>query len=319
MPNSRLDPIRLLAPAKINLFLHVLDRQPDGCHRVFSLMQMVGLYDRVCVRRTKAHKGIRLSVTGLPVPEGEDNLMVKAARAYLSRFDLEEGLEIKLHKQIPLSAGLGGGSSDAAATLSALSRLWSFKPPTDELMTLARFIGSDVPFFLSGPSALVQATGEEVHPIRLVGEGWVVLVHVGILISTAQAYQRLDEARAGQGDLGSVPHEKLWLTLAENHNKITPGSGSTFQLAKLPPYLHNDLERIALETYPVIDAIKRRLCRLGAAGVSMSGSGPTVFGLFLHLEKAQRAAQTLRQEHKDWEVWVARVLKRKLFRSIGDG
>ena len=305
--------ISLRAPAKINLFLHVLDRQPDGYHRVFSLMQMVGLYDQVCVRRTKAHKGIRLSVTGLPAPKGEDNLVVKAALAYLHRFDLKGGLEIKLHKQIPLSAGLGGGSSDAAATLAALGRLWPFTPPTVELMTLARFIGSDVPFFLSGPSGLVCATGEEIHPIRLVGEGWVVLVHVNIPVSTAQVYQRLDETRAKQERRGPVPHKKLWLTLAENQNKITPGLRSTFQLAKLSPYLHNDLERIALETYPVMGAIKRHLRRLGAAGVSMSGSGPTVFGLFLHLEKAQRAAQTLRQEHKDWEVWMAKVLKRRPF------
>ena len=305
--------ISLRAPAKINLFLHVLDRQPDGYHRVFSLTQMVGLYDQVHVRRIPARKGIRLSVTGLPVPEGEDNLMVQAALAYLHRFDLKGGLEIKLHKQIPLSAGLGGGSSDAAATLAALGRLWSFKPPPVELMTLARFIGSDVPFFLSGPSGLVCATGEEVHPIRLVGEGWVVLVRVNIPVSTAQVYQRLDETRAKQGRQGPAPHEKLWLTLAENQNKITAGLRSTFQLAKLPPYLHNDLERIAVETYPVISAIKRQLRRLRAAGVLMSGSGPTVFGLFLHLEKAQRAAQTLRQEHKDWEVWVVKVLKRRPF------
>lgn len=311
MPNSRPDPIRLLAPAKINLFLHVLDRQPDGYHRIFSLMQMVGLYDQIWIRKTSSSGGIRLSVTGLPAPEGKQNLVVQAAQACFERYHLKGGLEIKLHKQIPISAGLGGGSSDAAAALSALGRLWSFKPPTVELMTLARFIGSDVPFFLSGPSGLVCATGEEVHPIRLVGEGWVVLVHVNIPVSTAQVYQRLDEARAGQGGRGSVPHEKLWLTLAENRNKIT--SRSTFRLAKLPPYLHNDLERIALETYPVMGAIKRQLCRLGAAGVSMSGSGPTVFGLFLHFEKAQRAAKTLRQEHRDWKVWVAKVLKRRPF------
>jgi 4-diphosphocytidyl-2-C-methyl-D-erythritol kinase len=303
--------ISLRAPAKINLILHVLGRLPDGYHRIASLMQMVSLYDHLEIRKTPARKGIRFSVSGLPAPPGEDNLVIKAAQAYFERFQLKGGLEIKLHKQIPISAGLGGGSSDAAATLAALGRLWPFALSRAELITLARSIGSDVPFFLFGPTALIEATGEEIHPVRLAGEGWVVLVNPGLPISTAAVYQQLDQTRSEQSVTEPLLNKKIGLTLVENQHKIT--FRSAFQFAKLPPYLYNDLERIVLKTHPVIGVIKEQLRRLGAKGVLMSGSGPTVFGLFLQPVAARRAARVLSRAEKDWKVWVARILRRKPF------
>jgi 4-diphosphocytidyl-2-C-methyl-D-erythritol kinase len=309
---SSMTRISLRAPAKINLFLHVLDRQSDGYHQILSLMQMVGLYDRIDFRKIPAQKEIKLRVKGLPVSSGEDNLIVQAARTFHKLYNVPGGVEITLSKQIPISAGLGGGSSDVAATLKALSLLWEIHPSTAELVTLGRSIGSDVPFFFYGPAALVRATGEEVLPLKLEGEGWIVMVHAGMQISTAWAYHRLDQLRSGRKNTKPQRHQKFWLTLLKDQNKIASRSRITFQFAKLPSHLHNDLEEV-MEAYPVIGAIKDHLRCLGADGVLMSGSGSTVFGLFSKYYSAQKAARTLRQEHKDWKVWVAKILKRRPF------
>jgi 4-diphosphocytidyl-2-C-methyl-D-erythritol kinase len=308
-PMSR---ISLRAPAKINLFLHILSRQSDGYHRIFSLMQMVGLYDRIDFRKIPARKEIKLQVKGLPVSSGEDNLIVQAARTFLKQYDVPGGVEITLSKRIPVSAGLGGGSSDAAATLRALSLLWGIHPSITELVMLGRSIGSDVPFFFYGPAALVRATGEEILPLKIEGEGWIVMVNIGMQISTAWAYHRLDLLRSNRKHSRPLPHEKFWLTLLKDQNKIASRSKITFQFAKLPSHLHNDLEEV-MEAYPVVGAIKDRLRCLGADGVLMSGSGPTVFGLFSKYDSALRVARTLRQEQKDWKVGVAKILKRRPF------
>ena len=194
------------------------------------MMQMVGLYDQIDFCRIPARKEVRLQVKGLPVSSGEDNLIVQAARAYLKRYDVRGGVKITLSKQIPVSAGLGGGSSDAAATLKALCLLWGIRPATAELVTLGRSIGSDVPFFFYGPTALVRATGEEVLPLKLEGEGWIVMVNNGIQISTGWAYHKLDQLRSKQRDSRPPQAEKFWLTLLKEQNKINAQSEITFQL-----------------------------------------------------------------------------------------
>ena len=267
--------ISLRAAAKINLFLHILDRLPDGYHRIFSLMQMVGLYDQIQLKRIRGRQRIGFSSTGFSIPKGSENLAVKAARIFLDHYAIRGGVEIKLHNRIPVSAGLGGGSSDAAATLRGLCRLLGKRPEKQELIILARTIGSDVPFFLSGPSALVQGTGEDVRAIRPVGQRWVVLVNSGGSVSTAWAYKEWDKMETERRPRDPGPGLKFWLTLAKNQNKISADSRLTFQLAKLPPTLHNDLEEAAERFYPVIGTVKERLHRLGAEGILMSGSGPT--------------------------------------------
>jgi 4-diphosphocytidyl-2-C-methyl-D-erythritol kinase len=307
-PTSR---IRVRAPAKINLCLFVLNRQPDGYHRIFSLMQTVGLYDEIDLRRIASGRRVELSVTGLPIPAGDDNLAVRAARAYLDRYRPGGGVEIRLLKRIPAAAGLGGGSSDAASVLNGLGRLWGLRPPREDLVRLGRSLGSDVPFFLDGPAALVQGTGETVIPVNCREAAWAVLVKPDLSVSTRWAYQKLDEARSRRDVSTLSHHEKFWLTWAGNRNKILADSSAAFQLKELPPYLHNDLETVTGGVHPIIGFIKDRLRLLGAHGALMSGSGPTVFGLFTEPGTAARAARQLRSEDRSLAIWVVRVLRRK--------
>ena len=185
--------VRWKAPAKVNLYLKVLDKRPDGYHNISSLFQMVSLYDRLRFRR--APTGITLIARGEPVSAGSDNLIYKAAKKLMQTCHKKGGVAIELDKQIPLGAGLGGGSSDAAATLLGLKRLWRLRIPHSDLMEMALELGSDVPFFMDGPTAFVEGRGEKVVPCRLEKPWWLLMVNPGIQVSTAWAYQELSAER----------------------------------------------------------------------------------------------------------------------------
>jgi 4-diphosphocytidyl-2-C-methyl-D-erythritol kinase len=301
----------LTVPAKVNLFLYVRETLPDGYHRLFSLMQTIGLFDRLDLRVRPGRRGVAFSSSGLPIPSGPDNLVVRAARRFLRKYRIRRGVAIHLEKRIPVSAGLGGGSSDAAGTLRGLCRLFGIRPEPDDLTGIARSLGSDVPFFLSGSTGLVEGTGERVRAARLSGAGWLVVVNTGVKVSTAWAYRELDRLRLRDRRKNPGQFKKLWLTSIKKQNKISADFESTFQLKKLSPYLHNDLEEATQRSCPVIGVVKERLRRLGAAGVLMSGSGPTVFGLFFNPQQARQAARTLKRERPDWGVWAVKVLSRE--------
>ena len=313
--------VSVKAPAKINLFLYVLDRQPDGYHRLISLMQTVGLYDRIGIRRVRARRKVVFRSTGLSLPKGQDNLVVRAARFFLDQYRIKGGVAIHLEKKIPVSAGLGGGSSDAAGTIRALYQLWGVQAAMAERFRLGRRVGSDVPFFLSGASALVEETGERIRPVKSIGPGWAVLVNPNQSVSTTWAFKTLDEIRFKRGSRRLDPDKKIRLTWMEKRNKIRAQLRLTFQLKKLSPYLHNDLEEATCEAYPVVAFVKERLRCVGARGVLMSGSGPTVYGLFHQSYPAHRAARVLRMEHPDWRVWAVRILERRtpLIRGSSNG
>jgi 4-diphosphocytidyl-2-C-methyl-D-erythritol kinase len=232
----------------------------------------------------------------------------------MKRYGVETGLRIDLDKKIPIGAGLGGGSSDAAATLLGLCRLYRMTPPRTELAALGQTLGSDLPFFFGGPTAWVAGIGDEVCPTRLGLNLWAVLVNPGFEVSTAWVYSELDRLRSSV----SAPREKIRLTLDRNRHKIPSRKSKTFPLTKRSFSLHNDLEVITIRRHPVIEIIKERLCSLGAKGVLMSGSGPTVFGLFTDGPSARSAATVLRREGKtgrrarsgSWTIRVARLLNR---------
>ena len=304
--------VSIRAPAKINLSLEVLNRNPDGYHNIYSLMQTIGLYDRLEVQKVARRAGIGLTISGLSVAR-RDNLVLQAARLFLKKYKIRGGVQIHLHKEIPISAGLGGGSSDAAATLVALSRLWDIRPSFSELTSMARSIGSDLPFFLSGPAALVQGTGEKVQSARPVGKAWAVLVKKDIKVSTAWAYRQWDRIQRKRRRSRRRDYKKIWLTSPKKQNNINPKLRLTFRPKKLSPYLHNDLEEVTGAAFPVIGKMKKQLRELGASGVLMSGSGPTVFGIFHKETLGKRAARALIRQNKDWKVWVVKLLERSSF------
>ena len=264
--------ISLSAPAKINWFLSVLNKRDDGYHNIISPMQCVDLFDSLSFE--EAEEIHLLSDLDIPV---EGNLAYKAAALLKRVSSYKSGARIELKKNIPVAAGLGGGSSDAAFTLMGLNRLWGLNYDKRTLMRLAAEIGSDVPFFLAGPLALVEGRGEKVTELNAEGSMVVLLVKPDISVSTSWAYD-LFKTRLTK----KAVDIKLFCQALESNN-----------FAFLRDNVFNDLEAVVIGRYPVIGEIKRILEQNSALFSLMSGSGPTVFGVFTAFEEAVRASKNL--------------------------
>jgi len=277
--NSRISSA-YLAPAKLNVRLKVMGRRPDGYHELVSIMVPVALYDRLQLRRTQDGQ-ITLSCEGFPVPMNEENLVCRAARAFFSKTGMADGLSLGLTKSIPVAAGLGGGSSDAACVLMALNRECRSPLTFDEMKELAVGLGADVPFFLMRSPCIARGVGDVLEPIEGWPELWYLIITPPISVSTAWVY----------GNLKAPPlsHE-LQLTREAYQYIIIYLNNKPFQVSAL---LENDLERVTIGQFPVIAHIKQRLTEAGADGVLMSGSGPSVFGVFHSEDTALRAKATL--------------------------
>jgi len=282
--------LSLQAPAKVNLYLKVLDKRPDGYHNLHSLFQMVGLFDRLDFRETS--EGIRLRVENSPLPADDSNLVCRAAALLQEEMAAQnlpdKGVEIALTKNIPIAAGLGGGSSDAAATLIGLNRLWTLDWPRKRLADLGARLGSDVPFFFYGPTAWVSGRGEEVDAVATRLSGWIVLLHPDIPVSTASVYAEYDK-KIGK---------KIGLTKGRRPLKITAMDKERPTVAARLERPYNDLERVTLDAYPQLKELKIKLKALGGEGVVMSGSGPSIFGLFRDHQKAKAAAEAIEKSEK---------------------
>jgi len=250
--------LALLAPAKVNLCLHVLGRRDNGYHDLAMLMVPLafGDYVRIALRD---EPGVEIECAGVELPPGGENIAVRAARNMLERAAYRGGVKIEIDKRIPVAAGLGGGSSDAASVLCGLNRLLELGLRQDELMDIGVTLGADVPFFVRGETAWATGIGERLEGVKNLPFAWYVLVNPGFAVSTAWVY----------GNLG--------LTTPRTPTKMPRFSGQIDEIAAL---LHNDLEAVTAARHPEIAEIKGLLLDLGALGALMSGSGPTVFGLF---------------------------------------
>jgi len=298
------------APAKINLYLKVLDKRPDGYHNIASLFQMVSLYDRLRFRSVSG--GISLTTRGEPVSSGSDNLVYQAAKKLMQSCYRKGGVAIELDKQIPLGAGLGGGSSNAAATLLGLKRLWRLQIPYSDLMEMALELGSDVPFFMDGPTAFVQGRGEKIVPCRLAQPWWVLIVNPGLQVSTAWAYRQLAaERKESKTGLTNSPEGAKMSTLnyIPDIQPVGGRKGQRVVVNEVLNHLENSLEGVTGARYPVILDIKARLLTAGAQGALMSGSGSSVFGLFSNRKATKLAADRFRSS-PGLRVWIAKTLQR---------
>jgi 4-diphosphocytidyl-2-C-methyl-D-erythritol kinase len=275
--------LRVLAPAKVNLILRVLDRRPDGYHNLWSLMQTVALEDELRLRLRPGTTGVTVRCDDATLPTDGRNLVSCAAALVLERSGLpasrQVGVDIGIAKRIPVSAGLGGGSSDAAATILGLNRLLGLGWSAGEMAKVGEPLGSDVPFFFSAPAAVVRGRGEHVTPVILSGGRWVVLVNPGFPIETRWAYEQLSTSR----------------------NTVRPLGDSLTRLAGRPalswddiiPLMENDFEAPLAPTHAVLGAIKAELLALGAEAALLSGSGATVFGVFRDEASATKARTAL--------------------------
>ncbi len=282
-----------LAPAKVNLVLRVGRLRADGFHDIESLMAPVDLADRVEVRVFPARAGpVTCRCPGRPDLDGPGNLAARAAEAFRRRFDAGDRIDVRLEKRIPVTAGLGGGSSDAAAVLRCLARAYRVRDAR-ALAETALEVGSDVPFFLGRGAAWARGRGERLRPARLPTLHLVLVWprDPALAIGAGDAYRWLDEARSG-----GVP--------------ATPRRpAGPFRAARL----QNDLEAPCFQRYPMLRAIRGRLEAHGATGVIMSGSGPTVFGLFASRSAARAAmpAMTERDRGEAVDAFLVRTLRRQ--------
>ncbi len=265
--------IQECARAKINLFLEITGKRPDGYHDLVTVMQTVSLADTLTFERSPV-PGVRLTVSG-NVPAGGDNLVCRAANAFFATTGAPFGVDVTLQKNIPVSAGLGGGSADAAATLRALNRLSKKKLSRESLLQLALFVGADVPFLVEGGLAVCRGVGERITPVSHTVPGVIVVAIGNEGVSTPAAFAALD--RMYDNFNGFTPHPALrgWERL--------PGGALPHGAA------FNRFEEAILPGCPEATSIRQTLRNLGATVAQMSGSGPSVFGIF-DTENAAKAA-----------------------------
>ena len=278
--------IAISSPAKVNLFLDVLKRRPDGYHEVETVLTTIGLADDIRIRL--AGDCISVSCPAGGAPEGDANLAWRAAALLAGRCGKRRGVQIEIDKRIPEAAGLGGGSSNAACTLLGLNRLWDLGLSKEELSELAAELGMDVPFFIHAArewgeggeqvevrgAALARGRGDEITALCRPPEGWLVLAMPDLRISTGEAYGRL----------------RLGLTPGKPDLTMFLKALERCDLQLLSAYLYNRLEEVALDMHPDLACLKARLCGAGAVAAMVSGSGPVVFGLASCREDACRIA-----------------------------
>jgi len=274
-PQSSPSEITVFAPAKINMILRILDRRPDGFHNLWSIMQTVALEDEVQIRLRAGRQDIQLRCDAMQLAADHSNLVYRAAAEVLARAQQSIGLDIELRKRIPMGAGLGGGSSDAAATIIGLNRLLQLEWSPTQMADAGQLIGSDVPFFLFAPSAFVAGRGETVRPVVVEGVRWVVLVNPGFGINTKWAYQELAATRTAVTPLSLVQRE------LDRQSRVS--------WAQLIAAAENDFEAPVFDAYGKLREIKRSLQAHGAEIALLSGSGATVFGVFEDEARAQLA------------------------------
>jgi 4-diphosphocytidyl-2-C-methyl-D-erythritol kinase len=265
------------APAKVNLCLEIIKKRPDGYHDISTIFQKIGLFDELTLKKS-AVPGIRLTVDNPAVPSDCTNLVYRAAELIMSRCcEGAPGVAISLHKRIPAGAGLGGGSSDAAAALHGINRLFDLGLSLYDLQRHAISLGADVPFFLSPwPTARASGVGEILQQVHLRTELWFVLVFPRFSISTAWAY---------------AAYSKDIILTNQQKNIILPNSID--DLAQVLTLLHNDFEQVVIPRHPEIAAIQKSLLQAGSGGTLLSGSGSSVFGVFANREICHKAAAQL--------------------------
>lgn len=285
--------MRLRAMAKINLGLDVIRKRDDGYHEVRMIMQTIKMYDVLDIRKKKT-QGISLS-TNLPyVPSDEKNLVYKAAKLLMDEFDIKEGISMRLFKFVPVAAGMAGGSSDAAAAFVGVNRLFRLGLSQEELMERAVQIGADVPYCIMRGTALAEGIGEKLTPLPAMPEGYVLIGKPGINVSTKTAYENLNLAAIEQ-------HPDIDGMIRDIRNK---------DLYSMTEKMVNVFEPGLMKKYPVIQEIRDFMEEKGALKAMMSGSGPTVFGIFDSKEKMNAAASALKKTGLAKTIFAAGIYNR---------
>lgn len=285
-----MDSVTLKARAKINLGLDVIRRRPDGYHDVRMIMQSINLYDVLRIKKSD-ELGIKLTVNKSYIPVNADNLVYKAARLMMDEYGIGQGVSAELNKFIPVAAGMAGGSTDAAAAMIGMNRLFGLKISKKELMRLSVRIGADVPFCIMRGTVLAEGIGDKLTRLKPMPSCPIVIAKPGINVSTRFVYEnlKLDETIIHPDIDGMVK---------------AISAGDVNGVCSL---LGNVLETVTVKEYPVIQELKDKMLEMGAVNSLMSGSGPTVFGIFKSVEDAKKCCDFLRSSHMAKQVYVTDV------------
>ena len=274
------------AYAKVNLGLDVVRRLPNGYHQVKMIMQTVGIYDELILE--KAAEGITITTDSGELPTDENNLIYKAAKLMREKYGIDAGMRIHLRKNIPIAAGMAGGSTDAAATMKGINTLFGLEVKSGELMEEAVSIGADVPYCIMGGTALAEGIGEKLTALPSVPHMFLLVAKPDINVSTKYVYEHLDAAGiAHHPDIDGMVE-----AIREN------------SLCGILERMDNVLETVTIPAHPVIDTIKKRMKELGAEESLMSGSGPTVFGVFSDKECVKKAYRQMVQDGLARQLFV---------------
>jgi 4-diphosphocytidyl-2-C-methyl-D-erythritol kinase len=280
--------LTLQAPAKVNLRLDVLRKRSDGYHDLRTMMERVSIHDEIQIRIVE--KGLFVQCDNEEVPEDEDNIAFRALKEILAYSSRNVGVEVYIKKNIPVASGMGGGSSNAAAVIKGINHLLKLKLSKEKLIKIGAKVGADVPFFLFEGPALAEGIGEQLKKIRSMPKLLFLIVNPGIKVSTEAVYNRYNAEHQyvpPQEELPSIYRTKK-------------------DVAKI---LSNDLEKVTIKEFPIIEEIKNELIKSGAIASLMTGSGPTVFGLFSDKIKLTQAFEKLARKRKDgWQVFMAENL-----------
>nr|WP_318684424.1 4-(cytidine 5'-diphospho)-2-C-methyl-D-erythritol kinase [uncultured Acetatifactor sp.] len=274
------------AYAKINLGLDVVKRLENGYHEVKMVMQTIGIYDEILLEKTDS--GIIVTTDSRELPKAGDNLVLKAAKLMAEHYQISGGMRIHLKKRIPVAAGMAGGSTDAAATMKGINRLFDLGCTLQELMELGVKLGADVPYCILGGTALAEGIGERLTALPPAPDCYVLVAKPDISVSTKYVYEHLDAA-------GIPEHPDIDGMV----RAIEEGS-----LQGVLDRMENVLESVTARDYPVINAIKSRMKELGAVNSLMSGSGPTVFGIFIEEETVREAGRQIMREKLAKQIFV---------------
>ncbi|KXZ38887.1 4-diphosphocytidyl-2-C-methyl-D-erythritol kinase [Alkalithermobacter thermoalcaliphilus JW-YL-7 = DSM 7308] len=277
--------VKLKSRAKINLSIDVVGKREDGYHFVEMIMQTIDLYDSIYIEEICEDK-IIIHSKNKCVPLDENNIMHKAADMIKKKFNIEKGIKINLEKNIPIAAGMAGGSSNAAAVLVGLNTLWNLNMNEQDLLDLGLKLGADVPFCIKGGAALAEGIGEKLTPIDTVEGIFILICKPDISVSTKDVYKQLDM---------SIVNERPNTQKILNYIKEKDILG-------LSSNMKNVLESVTEKKYPVIRKIKDEMLKNGALGSMMTGSGPTVFGIYKDKEKANYAKDILKNNYKETYV-----------------
>ncbi len=290
-----MDEMTLKALAKINLGLDVIRRREDGYHEVSMIMQTINMYDQLTIKKTK-DSGVKIHTNLRYLPVNENNLVYKAAVLLQEEFGIKEGVEVDLSKRIPVAAGMAGGSTDCAAMLYGMNRMFELGLSAKELMTRGAKLGADVPYCIMRGTALAEGIGEVLTPLPPMVKCAVLIAKPSVSVSTKWVYQnlKLDE---------TTVHPDIKQQIEDIKKK---------DLAAICRDMGNVLQDVTIPSYPVIGELKEKMIEYGAIGSMMSGSGPTVFGLFESMDTAKRAKERLRETHLAQTLYVTSIYNNRV-------